>query len=98
MIPDERSLVDKMKGKPFALVGVNSDVELDRVKPEMTKAGVTWRSFWNGPKGPSGPIAAAWGVTSWPTIVVLDSRGMVRYRNIRGSELERAVEALLGEL
>lgn len=98
MIPHERSLVEKFKARPFAIIGVNSDDNLDRAKPEIAKAGVTWRSFWNGPRGPQGPIARAWGVTSWPTIIVLDAQGRVRFRNLRGDALEHAIDTLLAEI
>ncbi len=98
MIPHERSLVEKWKDKPFALIGVDSDADLEQAKPAMAQAGVTWRSFWDGPKGTAGPIAVTWGVTAWPTIFVIDAAGKVRFRNVRGEALERAVESLLGEL
>jgi len=98
MIPDERSLVAEFAQAPFTLIGVNSDSNLDEVRPELDKAGITWRSFWNGPQGQEGPIAQAWGIQGWPTIYVIDAQGRIRYRDLRGAELEHAVEALLAEL
>lgn len=97
MLPDERSLVAKFSQRPFALIGVNSDADLEAVRPELDRAGVTWRNFWNGRNGTAGPIARAWGIQSWPTIYVLDPRGRIRYRELRGPALEQAVEALLAE-
>src|SRR5437588_652227 len=49
------------------------------------------------PVGPGGPIAQLYQVTSWPTVYVLDGNGVVRYRDVRGADLDRAVEALLRE-
>jgi hypothetical protein len=37
MYPHERSLVKKMEGKPFALIGVNSDEDRDALKPVLKK-------------------------------------------------------------
>ena len=65
---------------------------------QAKRTGVTWRSFWNGPLGTSGPIASKWGVTSWPTIYVLDHRGVIRFRGVRGADMDAAVDQLLGEL
>ena len=54
-----------------------------------------WTHWWNGDKG---GILKDWSVTFYPTIYVLDSEGVIRYKNIRGQELEEVVEKLLGEV
>jgi hypothetical protein len=97
MIPHERSLVEKFADKPFAIVGVNSDGDRDELRKIQEREGITWRSFWDG-GGTSGPIATAWNVHAWPTIYVLDHRGVIRHRNLRGEALERAVEQLLAAM
>jgi hypothetical protein len=97
MYPHERSLVEKLKGQPFALIGVNSDRDKAKLKTRMEKEKITWRSFWNGPQGTSGPISNAWNVHAWPTIYVLDAKGVIRYKNVRGGAMEEAVEKLLKE-
>ena len=40
----------------------------------------------------------AWGVRSFPTVYVLDSKGVVRYINVREDALDRAVDKLLSEM
>jgi thiol-disulfide isomerase/thioredoxin len=40
----ERSLVRRLQGKPFALLGVNCDNERDVVKEVIAREGLTWRS------------------------------------------------------
>jgi hypothetical protein len=97
MYPHERSLVKRLEGKPFALIGVNSDADKDKLKERLTKEQITWRSFWNGPKGPDGPISRAWNVRGWPTIYVLDAKGTIRFKNLRGDAMDKAVEELLKE-
>jgi hypothetical protein len=98
MYPHERSLVKKMEGKPFVLLGVNSDTDKEKLKKRMTNEKITWRSFWNGPKGPEGPISKAWNVRGWPTIYLLDAKGVIRYKNVRDKQMEKAVDELLAEL
>lgn len=98
MIPHERELVKKMQDQPFALIGVNSDRDKERLKEFREKEMITWRSFWNGEKGTAGPISANYRVNSWPSIWVLDGNGVIRYRNVRGPAMERAVETLLKEI
>jgi hypothetical protein len=98
MYPHERSLVKKFANKPFALIGVNSDPDREGLKPALQRERITWRSFWNGPLGTNGPIAARWKVEAWPTIYVIDHEGVIRYIDIEGDELERAIDKLIAEV
>jgi hypothetical protein len=98
MYPHERSLVQRLKDKPFALIGVNSDPDKEKLKPRLAEEKITWRSFWNGPKGTDGPISRAWNVRGWPTIYVLDHKGVIRSKSVRGEAMDKAVDALLQEL
>ena len=98
MYPHERSLVKKLADKPFALIGVNSDTDMDFLKQRMREENITWRSFWNGPMGVYGPISAEWGVYGWPTIYILNHKGVIRFKGPRGERMEEAVEQLLAEM
>jgi hypothetical protein len=91
----ERSLVKKLQGKPFVLVGVNSDEDREAAQQTVKDHGLTWRSWWDGMNG---PLAKRWGVSGWPAFYVLDARGIVRHRLNDVEEVERAVEGLLAEL
>lgn len=97
MIPHERSLVKKLSDKPFALIGVNSDKDLDELKQTLAKEEMTWRHFFDG-GGTSGPIATAWNVSGWPTTYVIDANGVIRFKNLRDQQAEDAIEKLLAEM
>jgi peroxiredoxin len=96
MYPHERSLVKRLEDKPFALLGINSDPK-DHLKQVIPKEKMTWRSWWDG-GNTSGPIASRWNVNGWPTTYVLDAKGVIRYKNVRDHEMDRAVDALLAEM
>lgn len=98
MYPHERSLVKQLADKRFALIGVNSDGDLEKIRETVREKNITWRSFWNGPKGTGGPISAAWNVTGWPTIYVIDAEGVIRYKNVRGPQMDKAIETLFQEM
>jgi hypothetical protein len=98
MYPHERSLVKRLADKPFALIGVNSDTDKEKLRKRMEEERITWRSFWNGPKGTDGPISKAWNVRGWPTIYVLDAKGVIRFKDVREEKLDEAVDELLKEL
>ena len=95
MVPGEVALVERMKGRPFAIVGVNGDGEKPKAMNAVASKRMTWKSFWNG--GTNGPITDTWNVRSWPTIYVLDARGVIRFKNVRDKKLVEAVEALVKE-
>lgn len=97
MYPHERSLVKRLEGKPFALVGVNSDKDLKALKPILEKEQITWRSFWNGEKGTAGPISAEWKISGWPTLYLIDHKGVIRHRFL-GSPGEKALDAAIERL
>jgi hypothetical protein len=96
MIPHERSLVKRLEGKPCALLGMNSDRDRFETKKRCRAEGITWRSWFDG--GTGGPIASAWDVHSWPTIYVLDGKGVIRFKNVRGEAMDKAVDELLAEM
>jgi hypothetical protein len=95
MYPHERSLVKRLAGKPFALLGVNSDQDRKKLKQAMLEEKITWRSWWDRRIG--GPIAQEYKVHSWPTIYVLDTKGVIRFKNVRGPDMDRVVDQLLLE-
>ena len=95
MYPHERSLVKRMQGRPFALVGVNSDRDLDKLRKTVQEKELTWRSFWNGPEGTGGPISSLWNVRGWPTIYIIDHKGVIHAKNKRGEELDKVLDKLV---
>jgi len=96
MYPHERSLVKKFENKPFVLLGVNSDKDRDELKSVLEKEEITWRSWWDG-GSTNGPIATQWNVSGWPTIYVIDAEGIIRHKNVRGNDLDAALDALVAE-
>ena len=80
MYPHERSLVQKLQNKPFALLGVNSDDDREQLKEVLKKEEITWRSFWAG--GIGGLIPTHWQVSGWPTIFLIDKKGVIRHMHV----------------
>lgn len=76
MYPHERTLVEKMSGRPFVLLGVNNDKEKSRVEKAVKENDINWRSWIDG-KG--GPIVKDFKVRSFPTIILIDHEGVIRY-------------------
>jgi peroxiredoxin len=96
MYAEERALVKRLEGKPFALVGVAVDADKDQLKKVVEDEHITWRSFWDGPEGVYGPISTKWNA-GWPTTYVIDAKGTIRFKNVRGEAMDKAVDLLLKE-
>jgi thiol-disulfide isomerase/thioredoxin len=94
MIPHEREMVAKLKDKPFALISISVDDKKDTVTDFLKDTKMPWEHWWNGP---TGGIVKDWNVSFFPTIYVLDAKGVIRYKHIRGQDLEEAVNKLVAE-
>lgn len=98
MYPHERSLVEEMKDKPFALIGVNSDQTVERAKKAIADNNLNWRSFQNKPEGAERAIADDWSVRGWPTIVILDAERRIHYRGHSGEEATKVAKELVEKM
>ncbi len=97
MFPHERSLVKRLDGKPFALVGINSDRDKEVLKKKNEEQQITWRSFWNGPEGTGGKISKDWNVSGWPTLYLIDHKGTIRYKFL-GNPGDEVMDKLIDKL
>lgn len=88
--------MERLKDKPFAILGINSDGDAKKVNEILEREKITWRQALDGTT--SGPIAKQWNVRGWPTIYILDDKGVIRFKNARGQKMDEAVEKLLAEM
>ena len=97
MVPHEKSLAGRLRNKPFELVGVNGDIDSARLKEGVQKYGISWRSFQNKP-GTAQAISKKWNIGGWPTLYLIDQKGIIRNRwtdTVPPEELNREVDALI---
>ena len=95
MLPHERALVKRVKDQPFALLGINSDPP-DKLKQILADNEITWRQAVDG--STSGPLATKWNVKGWPTLYLVDAKGVIRehWLGPPGDEvLDKAIDAAL---
>jgi peroxiredoxin len=93
--PQERELVAKLKDRPFALLCVNTDPDVATLKKSIASGEITWRCWWDGET--TQPITTRWGISSFPSIFVIDRAGVIRFKEVYGADLDRAVASLLDE-
>jgi thiol-disulfide isomerase/thioredoxin len=97
LLPHECELSVHYKGRPFAIVGVNSDPDRGELKPILEKHRIAWRSFWCGEKGPFANIPATWNVQAWPTVFLIDANGVIQAKNLLGTALDAKIEDLVAQ-
>ncbi len=97
MLPHEREMVERLKDKPFTLLGINSDSSRSALKEILEREKINWPNIYGGPTSDN-KIAAQWNVFSWPTIYILDHEGVIRYKGLRDEAMEEAVNKLLNEM
>ena len=99
LFPYERSLVERMRGKPFVLLGVNGDGDGDKVRQQIKEQGITWQSWWDGrgEDNTRGPIADQFNADVWPTLYLLDHHGIIRHKFL-GTPGTRRLDAAINAL
>ncbi len=87
MYDHERSLVQEYAGRPFALVGVNTDEDIDEIRNVVKEKNLIWRSFQD-PRGQR--ISRQYNIEFFPTVMLIDHRGVIRSINPNDIDLEIA--------
>jgi RNA polymerase sigma factor (sigma-70 family) len=99
MIPEEKALVARLAGKPFALIGVNCDATAGEARRVAAAQSIPWPNLHDGVPD-EGKIAERYKVAGHgiPAIFVVDRDGVLRHKWLASAdELDRAVDALLAE-
>ncbi|TWT91799.1 Thiol-disulfide oxidoreductase ResA [Botrimarina colliarenosi] len=94
MIPHQREMVERYRDKPFALVSVSCDAERETLESFLETTEMPWDHWW---VGTDSELQESLNIRSFPTILVLDPKGVIRFKNIKGEELDEAIESLLEE-
>jgi thiol-disulfide isomerase/thioredoxin len=94
-VPHERDLVERFKDKPFAMLGVDCEPDKEMARAVMEREKMTWPNWFDGAPG-TGPIATRYHVRGYPTVYLIDGKGMIRHTTRAG--LDQNIEKLLDEL
>jgi peroxiredoxin len=91
-----KALVKRLEGRPFQYLGINCDDDRAVVAGVVSRQGLNWRSWYDG-GSEGGRIMRQWQIDSFPSTFVLDHKGIIRHKGLRGEPLAAAVEKLLRE-
>jgi hypothetical protein len=94
-VPNERALAERLKGKPFALLGVNCDDNKQAAISAIKSERMTWPNWRDGTPG-EGRIAKRYHIRGYPSAFVIDAQGIIRQHTPRlGDVFEKAIDDLL---
>lgn len=94
-----RNMNKKFNGQPFVMISVSSDSDDDKWRAFVDKQKMIWPQHLDRDR----KVHRAFSVRAWPTYVVVDHEGIVRFRTVgsgwqQDSDVERKVRDLLKDL
>ena len=86
-VPSLNALDEKMKGKPFILIGINAEDTLKDALWFIGKRNVRYTTVYDGKK-----VAEEYGISAYPSAVLIDKAGNILYTG--SMDNERLVELI----
>jgi serine/threonine protein kinase/thiol-disulfide isomerase/thioredoxin len=77
LFPATRQWSEQYKDRPFAILGVNTDADIQEARRAVQIGKLPWRSVWDG-GATERKIAAEWLIDAYPTIYLIDHAGVIR--------------------
>jgi len=93
MIPHEREMNERLKDKPFTIISISGDETKEALTVFLEKEKMPWTHWFAERKG----ILQDWNIRFYPTLYILDHKGVIRAKGLRGEELEKKVNELVVE-
>lgn len=95
-MPNVKKVYDGYHAKGFDIVGISMDNSREQFDTYISQNGIAWRQIFDG-KGWKAEIGQQYAVLSIPATFLVDRGGVIRFKNLRGDELEKAVAELVAE-
>lgn len=90
-VPNLKAAYNKFKSKGFEIVSVSVDEDTEAWQNAIKVNAMNWVQMWNGDDVANSP-ANDYSVTAIPCTFLIDADGTIIGRNLRGNELEKALE------
>lgn len=79
--PVEKAFYVKYKDRGLRIVSVNGDATVNRAQRTKSRFGLPWPTLFDGKDG---PIVQKFGVSSWPTLLLLDHERKILHSTYAG--------------
>lgn len=95
-LPNVLAAYKKHHGEGFEIVGISLDKDREKLTSFMKEKGMTWKQYFDGKQWQT-KLAQDYGINSIPATYLLDRKGKVIGRDLRGDALEEAVAKALAQ-
>lgn len=95
-MPNVIKVYEEFHKKGFEIVGVSLDDERAKFQGFVTQNKMVWPQIFEG-RGWGSGIAQSYAVNAIPATFLIDRKGILRYKNVRGERLRSAVKELVEE-
>ncbi len=95
-IPNVKNCYEQFKNKGFDVIGISLDRNKEDMMEYMESIGIDWNIAFSG-KVWEDETAKLYGVNAIPSFWLVDRKGNLRYINIRGEALKKAISELVAE-
>ena len=95
-MPNVKEVYEAYHDKGFDIIGVSMDNDRKVLDSYLAEQNMKWRQIYDG-KGWKTEIGQLDAVASIPSTFLIDKQGKIRYKNLRGDELRKAIDKLLKE-
>ncbi|MGC8741580.1 MAG: TlpA family protein disulfide reductase [Candidatus Sumerlaeaceae bacterium] len=96
LVPKMKELYEQNKDKAFAMIGISADHSVDDLKEYVKDQEIAWPQVYEGDGGTT-TVLHTYGVSKFPTLVVVDKKGVIRGVDVHPPELNELVEKLVKE-
>lgn len=93
-LPNVTAAYDKYKGKGFEIVGISLDEDRAALDTFVKEHKMNWPQFFDG-LGWKNKLAEQFGIQSIPATFLLDQKGTIVAKNLRGDALDKELAKLL---
>ena len=81
----------------MALLGVDCEEDRSLAIEAMKREGISWPNWFDGTPG-EGPLAKAYHVRIFPTMMVIDGDGIIRSKFGNSESAAKLIDTLLAEM
>ncbi len=93
-MPNVKKVYEDYNGKGFEIIGISLDESREKFNGYVNTYELPWVQIFDG-KGWLSRIGQLYAINAIPATFLLDQQGNIRYKNLRGKELRRAVDELI---
>ena len=93
-LPHLKRVAQTFANKPFTLISISLDDDVEAAKRMIKQKGMDWTHVLEGGWGEN-ELPNLYGVLGIPQLFLIDQKGLIHARGLRGDEIDKAVEALL---